>query len=227
MSSLKILSEFVELYRKKSSEKSNLTILFEVDDEDNYLVIDTKEWIITKEKSKPSTIDVEFQTSLETLQAIYDGKITALTAAGKASSQDDAPLDWKIHSKITSELLQQLYSFLIHFFNRSKPERILLGEEHSRVVHGANAIPLYYHPGLRSAWYLIKKGQKMNEPGDTNPFPQAAIILQGQGVAKIGDDTISIKRNESYFIPPNSDHVFWTEEDDPLILLWLAWGPGA
>ena len=227
MSSYQILSKLIEQYCKKSDEKNDLIVVFKVDDEEKFLVPDFEQGIIKKEEMKPETLDVEFITSSTTLQSIYKGKMTAFTAAGKALSTDDAPLDWKLRSNVTKERLQQLYYFLMHFFNQYQPEKILLGEKHSRVVHGAHAIPLYYNPGFRSGWYLIKKGQKMNEPGDTNPFPQAVVILQGRGSAKIGDDTITVNHNESYYIPPNSDHVFWTEEDEPLILLWLAWGEGA
>ena len=106
-------------------------------------------------------------------------------------------------------------------------EQILLGEEYSRMVHGAHAIPLYYHPELRSAWYMVKKGERLNEPGDTNPFPQALIFISGEGVAKIGEKTIKVKADESYYIPPSSDHVVWTESDEPLVLIFLACGEGA
>lgn len=227
MGSFEILSELFELYRKRSYDKINLTILFQVDDEEKFLVIDFKQGKITKKKVKPPTIDFEFRTTLETLQTIYDGKMTAFTAAGKSLSTDPAPLDWSMHTELSAEILEQLYSFLMHFFNPSKPEKILLGEKHSRLVHGAHAIPLFYRPGFRSGWYFVKKRLKMNEPGDTNPFPQGVVVMQGKGYAKIGEDTISIKQNEAYFIPPNSDHVFWTEEEEPLILIWLAWGKGA
>ncbi len=155
--------------------------------------------------------------------------MTATTALSKAKGSDYAPLDFKLVEdlEVTPEVRTQLYTFLQHFFNPSVPERILLGEEYSRVVHGGHAIALYYHPGFRSGWYLLKKGEKLNEPGDTNPYPQAFIFIEGEGFAKIGDRTIRVKTGESYYIPPNSDHVVWTESDKPLILIWLAWGEGA
>jgi mannose-6-phosphate isomerase-like protein (cupin superfamily) len=129
--------------------------------------------------------------------------------------------------EFTPEVRTELYTFLFHFFNPSVPERILLGEEYSRLVHGGHVVALYYHPEFRSAWYLLKKGEKLNKPGDTNPFPQAFIFIEGEGFAKIGDKTIKVKAGESYYIPPNSDHVVWTESDKPLILIFLAWGEGA
>lgn len=170
-----------------------------------------------------------FATTLDTLRLIYEGKMTAMTAGGKARGSDSAPLEFETTEaagKLTNAR-QHLLSFVQHFFQPSKPERILLGEEYSRFVHGAHVVPLYYAPGLRSAWYMVKKGQRLNEPGDTNPFPQAFIIISGMGFAKIGDTTIQVKANESYYIPPNSDHVLWTESDEPIVLIWIAWGEGA
>jgi mannose-6-phosphate isomerase-like protein (cupin superfamily) len=86
---------------------------------------------------------------------------------------------------------------------------------------------LFYHPGFRSAWYLIKKGERLNEPGDTNPFPQGFIFISGEGFAKIGEETVPVRAGEAYYIPPGSDHVVWTESDQPLELIFLAWGEGA
>ena len=70
----------------------------------------------------------------------------------------------------------------------------------------------------------MRKGEKLNEPGDIDPFPQALIFIKGEGFAKIGNKTIKVKASESYYIPPNSDHVVWTNSDKPLVFIWLAWG---
>ena len=73
----------------------------------------------------------------------------------------------------------------------------------------------------------INKGQRINEPGDNNPFPQYFIITQGQGYAKIGSDTIQIKANEAYYVALGLDHIFWNESETPIELIFLAWGKGA
>jgi mannose-6-phosphate isomerase-like protein (cupin superfamily) len=152
-----------------------------------------------------------------------------MTAAGKAQASDAAPLDFRLGEEIelTPVLKTQLFHFIQSFFNRSIPERTFLGEEYARKVHGGNAVPLYYHPGFRSAWYLLKKGEQLNEPGDTDTFPQAFIFTAGEGHAKIGDESIAVQAGEAYYIPPGSDHVVWTESDEPLELIYLAWGDGA
>ena len=73
----------------------------------------------------------------------------------------------------------------------------------------------------------MKKGELLNEAGDTNPFPQAFIFISGEGFATIGDETVQVSGGESYYIPPGSDHIVWTESEDPLVLIWIAWGEGA
>lgn len=117
--------------------------------------------------------------------------------------------------------------FLQHFFSRTDPEKIELGEQYAREVHGGHAIPLYYYPGFRSSWYLVKKGEKINEPGNTNPFQQAFVIIGGEGKAVIGRETVVVKAGQSYYIPPDTEHIFWTETDSPLVMIWLAWGEEA
>ena len=86
-------------------------------------------------------------------------------------------------------------------------------EKRSRVIHDRNVITLYDHPGFGSGWFLLKKGERLNEPGDTNPFPRAAIFIDGRGFAKIGDKTAEMKAGESYYISPDLDHVVWTESN--------------
>jgi mannose-6-phosphate isomerase-like protein (cupin superfamily) len=170
-----------------------------------------------------------FVTEESTLLDILEERMTGFTAAAQATGADAVPLAVKSTEAAgrLSNPRNALLGFTQDFFNRSWPERIRLGEEHSRVVHGAHAIPLYYGQGFRSAWYMVKKGQRLNEPGDTNPFPQAFVIISGAGMAKIGDLTIRVRAGESYYIPPESDHVLWTENDDGITLIWFGWGEGA
>jgi mannose-6-phosphate isomerase-like protein (cupin superfamily) len=173
--------------------------------------------------------DFRFQTDLGTLRAIVDGKMTGLTASSKASASDSAPLEVRLADglEFDCQTRVRLSAFIQHFFNPSNPERNILKEEHSRVVHGGHAIPLYYYPGFRSAWYMLRRGESLNNPGDTNPFPQAFILVEGRGLATIGDKTVDVAAGQSYYIPPDSDHVVKNESDDPLTLIWLAWGEGA
>jgi mannose-6-phosphate isomerase-like protein (cupin superfamily) len=167
--------------------------------------------------------------SQETLARIHGGEMTAFTAGGKGSGADTALLEIEFGAAagdLTSPKATTL-GFLQHFFARERPERTPLGESHSRVVHGAHAIPLYYADGFRSAWYLVKDGQHLNEPGDTNPYPQAFVIISGRGGAKIGETEVDVRASESYYIPPDSDHMLWPAQGESLEVIWFAWGEGA
>ena len=225
-----MLEVMAESFKDKISHDFSLVAQLDIRDRnESWHVIVEKGQKVTVARGVHKQALCFFYTTADTLRLIYEGKMTAATAASKAKGSDQPPLDLKLAEglEFTPEVRTQLYTFLYHFFNPSFPERILLGEEHSRLVHGGNVIALYYNPGFRSAWYLLKKGEKLNEPGDTNPFPQAFIFIDGEGFAKIGDKTIKVRKGESYYIPPDSDHVVWTESDRPLILIWLAWGEGA
>lgn len=225
-----ILNLMAESFKDKIGEDFSLIVQIEIKDKkESWHVVVEKGRNVTVGKGPHQEARYFFFTTTDTLGLIYEGKMTAATALSKGKGSHCAPLDLKLAEglEFTPEVRIQLYTFLYHFFNPSVPEKILLGEEHSRVVHGGHVIALYYNSGFRSAWYLLKKGEKLNEPGDTNPFPQAFIFIEGEGFAKIGDKTIKVRKGESYYIPPNSDHVVWTESDKPLILIWLAWGEGA
>ena len=167
--------------------------------------------------------------SERTLGRVHQGDITAFTAGAKGSGADTAPLELEFHAA-AEQLVDPrgtMLGFIQRFFVRERPERIMLGEEHSRVVHGAHAIPLYYASGFRSGWYKIRDGEHLNEPGDTNPYPQAFIIVSGCGRAKIGDAEVDVRSGESYYIPADADHVLWPAPGESLEVIWLAWGEGA
>jgi mannose-6-phosphate isomerase-like protein (cupin superfamily) len=225
-----LLVDMADSFRQKAPSNLALIVQINIQPTDRvwHIAIDSGKSIQVRAGSHPKAQFI-FSTTEETLRLVHEGKMTGLTAAGKAKDSDTAPLEMKFGEGVqsTSAVKETLFASIQRFFNRSIPEKILLGDEHSRVVHGGHAIPLYYYPGMRSAWYLLKKGQRLNEPGDTNPFPQAFIFISGEGFAKIGDTRLKVKAGESYYVPPNSDHVVWTESQEPLVLIFLAWGEGA
>lgn len=225
-----ILLKMAEGFKAKIDDKFKILAQFDIEGTDtSWHVIVEPGRNVTVGRGPYSNAQYFFQINADTLQLIADGRLTGMTAASKGSGSDYAPLDLKLADgmEFTTETRILLYTFIQHFFNLSNPEKVLLGEQYSRKVHGGHAISLYYRPGFRSAWYMIKRGERINEPGDTNPFPQTFIFIAGEGLAKIGDKTIKVKAGESYYIRPGSDHVVWTENDEPLVLIWIAWGEGA
>ena len=227
----KMLAHMTDVYNQKTTPEVPLNIEFQITpgNETWFLNIQTAEHGILEKFCLSGQPHIIFKFSEETLTQIYSGEMTGLTAIGRENMSDKTPLDFELgpNTQMTPERLNQFYKFIQHFFNPTNPEKIIMDKSHSRIVHGAWALPLFYHTGFRSAWYQVEKGQKLNEPGDTNPFPQAFIILNGIGYAKIGENSVDVHAGEAYFIPPGSDHVLWTEEDTPLSLIYLAWGDKA
>ena len=170
-----------------------------------------------------------FVLSRETLARLHAGDVAPLTAAGRAHIMDPAPLDFRLGAGVTltPAVYAELIAFTQRFFNTSEPRRILLGEAHARIVHGGHAVAMFYDPGFRSAWYLLRQGERLNAPGDTNPYPQAFVFLSGEGRAKIGEHEITVRANEAYHIPPHTEHIVWNDCAEPLTLLFMAWGEGA
>ena len=174
-------------------------------------------------------VEIIFQTTERALRWMADGTYNPMTSILRSKSSDPAMIYWERPPGVesTPELREKVRIFYQTFFSTSLPHRYLLSGSHARSVHGSPAIGLYYYPGLRSAWYQVTKGKSLNEPGDKDPHHQAFIFISGEGMAKIGDKTIKVKAGESYYIPPNQDHVIWTNSKKPLVLIWLAWGERA
>jgi len=172
-----------------------------------------------------------FKASMAHYNKIYRGEMTAFTSIGREKMSDATPLDMEFEPPVTADQMNDFMFFVQRFFNTTPYDKVKLGKDHSRIVHGGHAIPIFYRKnneiGVRSAWYQINKGQQVNEPGDTNPFPQYFIIKKGDGYAKIGNDTLQVVEDEAYYIAPGSDHVFWTESEEPMEMIFLAWGKGA
>ncbi|NBG87870.1 cupin domain-containing protein [Isachenkonia alkalipeptolytica] len=227
MEPVDILDRMAKHFQNMIDEAFCLNIKLKIEGSEEYFNINIENGNVLLEDTASKNVDCTLVTSEEVLQKIHRGEITAFTAAGKAHVSDPAPLDWEIEGGYNPENMKNLYFFLMHFFNVQVPEKINLGEKYARKVHGANAIPLYYNPGFRSAWYMVKKGEQMNEPGDTDPFHQAIIVIEGKGYAKIGNKSVEIEKNESYYIPPKGDQVVWNDSEEPLVLIWLAWGDEA
>ncbi|MBU7016606.1 MAG: hypothetical protein HXS44_03805 [Theionarchaea archaeon] len=223
---IETLRKMAETFQNKIDIDFTLTVQLDIKDQKSYH-IKIKYGEVTIDEGPSENPHLLLVTDIDTLQRISNNEMTALTAAGKARMSDPAPLDWRLpkNAQFTPEIVDNAYYFIQHFFDTTYPEKILLQEKYSRLVHGGHAIPLYYSTGFRSAWYLLKKGEKLNEPGDTNPFPQAFIFINGTGFAEIGDSVIEVEAGESYYIPPYTNHMVWT--DNELVLIWLAWGEGA
>ncbi len=221
-----ILEEMFRIYLKKS-EFSRFVFHIRVLDL-------AKQWKILENGLTEVPLDAEDYDAIvtltqDTLEKLYSGNYSPITACGRANISDKAPLDFLLPQgkKLDTSLNQAMILFVQRFFNPKLPETILFGEEYSRQVHGGNVCGLIYSPGFRSAWYQISPNQQLNNPGDTNPFPQAFIFIKGSGKVKIGEFTQEIHAGQSVYIPPGTEHICWSSEHEPVELIFLAWGEKA
>lgn len=231
MSSTQEMLEYLtDIYQQKRTQEDAGVIQF-------HIFPDLGSWVLLIEPGKDLILkkdsshvpDIIFTMGAETLQSITNGEMTGLTAIGRENMSDKTPLDFKLgpNTDMSPEIMAQFLRFVQRFFNPTVPEKIALGQSYARLVHGAWAIPLFYHAGFRSAWYQIEKGQRLNEPGDTNPFPQAFVFLTGSGFVKIGENIEEVEPGRAYFIPPGKEHLVWNEEKEPITMIFLAWGENA
>jgi len=172
-----------------------------------------------------------YTLDLATLRKIDSGEVNALTAMGRARASDPAPMDIDFAAGFepAADFIARFIPLSFHFWTRGLPEVVNFGRSHSREVHGANMVVLYYQEGLRSAWAQIEKGQHVNEdPEDqSNPFPTMIIGIRGKALAKIGGKEIRLQAGQMSFIPAGVSHEAWNPYDEPAEIIILMFGEGA
>ena len=139
-------------------------------------------------KGSTDSYNLSFSSTKEHYNKIFRGDMTAMTSMGQATSSDPIPLNFDIQKAISDNETNDFLFIAQRFFNTTPYDLVKLGEEHARIVHGGLAIPIFYQRtegiGVRSAWYQINKGEQVNEPGDTNPFPSVFYYYPGGGLCK-------------------------------------------
>lgn len=172
--------------------------------------------------------DTELRMTYETLLKLYTGVWSGLGAASRGHIKDPAPMDFSIPAGVHPlEAMRRGYYFVTHFFTVTDPTVIPFGPQHVRGVHGAQAAPLFYATGLRSAYYLIAPQDKLNADGARDPMHQAFIVIGGDGLATIGESRFPVRRGQAVYVPPDTVHILETAGAEPLEIIWLAWGEKA
>jgi len=229
----KIITDWAAAYQKKVSPEEEGLFGIEIKGEGGGV------WTVSIEPGRkvkvragePDKPTFLFTTDLSTLRKIDKGEINALTAAGRAKASDSAPVDIKFMPDVqpSPEVMKKIFHYGFHFFIPGTPEIIYFDEAHSRFVHGGNVVIFYYTTGLRTAWYQVKKGMVINqdESDQVNPFPTLFICTRGEGRAKLGGKTITLKKGMMVYIPAGMSHMFWNENDEPMEGIIIMFGPGA
>ncbi len=226
---LKDLKKMAECYQKKKPSDLIGKIHLLIGDDDAFLVRLEESDVEVKETGVDNTEDLGLVMSEETFDKLNSGEWTGMTAAGRSSMSESAPLDFRLPEgvEMDEETLQMMYHFLTHFFSKDYPTITELGRKQARKVHGGNAVPIAYGHGIRSAYYTIQKGEQINED-ELDPWDQVFTVIGGSGKALVDGDEIDLEKNMSVHVPPNKEHIVKKEEgEDDLELLWIAYGEKA
>ena len=224
-----MLEAWAAMFEQKIDDDYTIYVQFQIAPDMQMLLVKAEGGRVEVIDGRSRIADMLLVASEEILRDLWNDRMWALTAAGKARYTDEAPLNWLMPSGVRASGASNADAlfFAMHFFFRAEPEKILLGEEHARNVHGGLAIPITYDEGVRSAWYILKTGMQLNQPGDTNPFWQAFVVVEGRGVGMIADKEVTLNAGEAYHIPPGAEHFVRNDNQEPLVLIWIAWGEGA
>lgn len=183
------------------------------------------------QRGTPDDWDLAFTLDVATLGRIVGGDLNALTAMGQARSSDPIPLRPELSDRFAkraeASLLFRRISF--HFWSPGFPEVVRFNERAARLVHGANAVVLFYDRAFRSAWFQVKPGMHMNEAKAqrANEFPNAIIVVRGSLQARLDGTERTLREGEAVLIPAGVEHEFWARPDQGAELVWLAFGEGA
>jgi mannose-6-phosphate isomerase-like protein (cupin superfamily) len=230
MNAGEILGAMTEAFEKKGCPGAPIAVAFDVDDgADVWSLTASSKGDVLLESGEAPNAEFTIVTTTELLRRLFDGEISPMTAAGRENLRQKAPLDFHLPegAAFSQSLYHRIVLFVQRFLNPIPAERVRISKAASRVVHGGHAVALFADVEFRSAWYLLEPGEQLNEEGDTNPFPQAFVILSGSGTARIGDAEHELEPNAAYYVAPNCEHVVKPSSNDPLTLLWMAWGEGA
>lgn len=227
-----ILQRFVNDYAQDPMATS-ITFGIEIDDQ-RWHVVSTAEdagpAIVELRDDFPESPLFYFTASGEILSQIDRGAISGLTAMGAATSDQLTPLDVAYANgyEKPADYDAILRPLVFHFWTRGQPEMAPLDIQHSRAVHGAPAVVMYYDKDFRSAVYHIppRLGRDM-APTLTVPFPRVLVVLSGTMTGTVGSNEFTIAGSKLIFLPPNIPAQLWNDGDEPLKFMFLMFGDGA
>ncbi len=188
-------------------------------------------WDVQLGKGPAPTPTFCYKIEVDTLRAIDQGELNALTAQGKAFAGDYTPMSI-IQMEGYEPSLEQLAAinpFSFHFWTRGFPEVIPFGKGMTRRAHGSNFVVLYYESGLRTAWYRVEPGERVrDDPREmAMPFPMLVIGMSGTAEGELDGNRVSLPAGNAIFVPAKVDHRWWNETDKPAEAIIVMFGEGA
>ena len=166
--------------------------------------------------------DMRITMEADIFNRILSGEADFGALIGRSKMSDIRPINGEfLNPKKSSQLMEVLYAFMTVFFTPGKVKIRQLRKDFAGDAHGAHPIPIVYWDGVRYAWYVINKGEILNEAGERDSYPQAFVLLKGEGTVSLENIQIDIEPNKVIYIPKNAVHKIIAKEE--IELLWLAW----
>ena len=188
-------------------------------------------WEVILSEGLPETPTFIYLIEHETLQAIYDGKMNALTAQGKAFVGDYTPMSIKQMDGYSPSMEEyaQINPFSFHFWTKGFPEIIPFSEGMTRRAHGSNFVVFYYETGLRTAWYRVLPEERVRDDAreQAMPFPMLIVAIEGTTEGEVDGKRVSLPKGNTIFIPAGVNHKWWNETDQPTEAVLIMFGDGA
>lgn len=189
-------------------------------------------WEVELNKGVPDIPTFIYRIEYETLMAIEEGVLNAMTAQGKAFSGDYAPMEVEEMEGFnpTEEINGKINSFSFHFWTKGFPEVVPFGVDLTRQAHGVDMVLFYYQKGFRSGWLSIPpKGKVRHDPREqAMPFPMLVVSIQGDTEGEMNGKRVSLSEGNALFIPPGTTHKWWNEsEEETVEAILIMFGEGA
>lgn len=169
--------------------------------------------------------------SSDYLGKLNAGEYNALTLMAKAFSTDVTPMEIESQEGFEppEEFWAGLLPFTFHFWTKGRPEMVSFAEQKTQKTHGTNAGIFYYQPGMRSGWFRMKPGDRVNadERSRTNPFPSMFMMLEGEATAIIDEERVRFPEGNMMFVPAGVSHQFVNESDEDAFGFLFMFGEGA
>lgn len=188
-------------------------------------------WEVLLSDGPPKTPTFLYTIEMETLIAIDEGKINALTAQGKAFAGDYTPMSITMMDGYTPtmEAYGKINPLSFHFWTRGFPEIIPFGEGTTRRAHGSNFTVFYYQPGLRTAWYRVLPEERVRDDAreQAAPFPMLIVAIKGTTKGEVDGQNVELSEGNTIFIPANVTHKWWNETEEATEAILIMFGEGA
>ncbi|QBA64011.1 cupin domain-containing protein [Muriicola soli] len=188
-------------------------------------------WEVVLKEGLPTLPTFIYSVEKETLRAIFNGELNALTAQGKAFAGDYAPMNVKEMEGFESDMDMdsKINAFSFHFWTRGFPEIVPFADGLTRKAHGSNFVVFYYQKGLRTAWYRVLPEEKVrHDPREqAMPFPMLIVAIKGVTEGEVDGKRVSLTEGNTVFIPPFAAHKWWNETNEASEAILIMFGEGA